>query len=65
MPVLKADLSLCQGYANCVVAADDAFDIGDDGMVVLLRASFPESDRARLEAAARSCPAAALTVASG
>jgi hypothetical protein len=47
MPVLKADLSLCQGYANrvVVVAADDAFDIGDDGVVVLLRASFPESAR--------------------
>lgn len=45
------------------VRCEDAFDIGDDGVVVLLRATFPESDRARLETAARSCPAAALTVA--
>jgi hypothetical protein len=27
MAVIKANLELCQGYANCVVAADDAFDI--------------------------------------
>jgi ferredoxin len=63
MPIVKADLSLCQGYANCVVAADDMFDIGDDGIVVLLRTTFPEADRARVEAAARACPAAALSIA--
>jgi ferredoxin len=63
MPTVKADLGLCQGYANCVIAADDTFDIGDDGVVVLLRAEFPESDRVRIETAARSCPASALTVA--
>lgn len=63
MPIVRADLSQCQGYANCVVAADDTFDIGDDGVVVLLRARFPESDRARVEAAARACPVSALSVA--
>ena len=30
MATVKADLSLCQGYANCVVAAGDYFDIDDD-----------------------------------
>jgi 3-phenylpropionate/trans-cinnamate dioxygenase ferredoxin reductase subunit len=64
MPIVKADLGQCQGYANCVVAADDTFDIGDDGVVVLLRVQFPESDRARVEAAARACPVSALSVAS-
>jgi ferredoxin len=64
MPIVKADLGQCQGYANCVVAADDTFDIGDDGVVVLLRAQFPESDRARVAAAARACPVSALSVAS-
>jgi ferredoxin len=63
MPIVKADLNKCQGYANCVVAADDTFDINDDGVVVVLRARFPESDRARVEAAARTCPVSALTVA--
>ncbi|SFH11198.1 ferredoxin [Streptomyces mirabilis] len=62
MAVIKANLELCQGYANCVVAADDAFDIDDDGLVVLLKTEVSEADRARMEAAARTCPAAALTV---
>jgi ferredoxin len=62
MPVVKVDLGACQGYANCVVAADDVFDIDDAGVVVLLRADIPESDRARVESAARTCPVNALAV---
>ena len=60
MATLKADLSLCQGYANCVVAAGDYFDIDDDGKVVLLKLEVAESDRVRVEEAARSCPVSAL-----
>ena len=37
MPVVKADLQACQGYANCVVGASDYFDLDDDGIVVLLQ----------------------------
>ncbi|MBA2953812.1 ferredoxin [Nocardioides sp. MAH-18] len=60
MPVLKADLAACQGYANCVVAADDVYDIDDDGVVVLLQATIDEAERTRVETAARSCPVSAL-----
>ncbi|QYF97099.1 ferredoxin [Microbacterium sp. PAMC21962] len=62
MATVKADLSLCQGYANCVIAAGDYFDIDDDGLVVLLKVDVPESERTRVEEAARTCPAAALWV---
>ena len=62
MPVLKADLDACQGYANCVVGAEDVFDIDDDGIVVLLRTTIDPADRARVETAARSCPVSALRV---
>jgi|TARA_R100000365_G_C2747758_1_gene78010 3-phenylpropionate/trans-cinnamate dioxygenase ferredoxin reductase subunit len=62
MATLKADLSLCQGYANCVMAAGDYFDIDDDGKVVLLKIDVPDSDRIRVEEAARSCPVSALVV---
>jgi 3-phenylpropionate/trans-cinnamate dioxygenase ferredoxin reductase subunit len=62
MAVVKADKELCQGYSNCVVAADDVFDIDDDGVVVLLKSSIPDSDRKRVEEAARSCPVSALLV---
>jgi ferredoxin len=60
--VVKADLEACQGYANCVVGAEDVFDINDDGVVVLLRTTVSETDRARVEEAARSCPVSALRV---
>lgn len=62
MATVKADLSLCQGYANCVVAADDYFDIDDEGLVVLLNTEVPDSERTRVEEAARSCPVSALWV---
>ena len=32
VPVLKADFGACQGYANCVDAAPDTYDIDDDGV---------------------------------
>ena len=60
VPVVKADLNACQGYANCVVSAGDVFDIDDDGVVVLLKTVIPESDRGRVEEAVRSCPVNAL-----
>jgi ferredoxin len=62
MPKVSADLETCQGYANCVVGADDVFDIDDDGVVVLLKSEVPEQDRARVEDAVRSCPVSALRV---
>ena len=62
MSTVKADLSLCQGYANCVVGASDYFDLDDDGIVVLLQTEVPEADRARVTEAARSCPVSALVV---
>lgn len=60
MAVVRADLDTCLGYANCVVGADDYFDVDDDGVVVLLRVDVPESNRARVEEAVRSCPVSAL-----
>lgn len=62
MAVVKADLEACQGYANCVVGADDYFDIDDDGIVVLLKTHVPEGERGRVEEAAMSCPVSALLV---
>jgi ferredoxin len=62
MPVLRADVEACQGYANCVIAADDVFDIDDDGVVVLLRTEIAEPDQARVREAVRACPVNALSI---
>lgn len=62
MPVLKADFGACQGYANCVDAAPDVYDIDDEGVVVLLKEEITDDERPRIEEAARSCPVSALTI---
>lgn len=62
MPVLKADFGACQGYANCVDAAPEVYDIDDDGVVVLLKDNITEKERPRVEEAVRSCPVSALRI---
>ncbi|MDP9392532.1 MAG: ferredoxin [Actinomycetota bacterium] len=62
MPVLKADFGACQGYANCVDAAPEVYDIDDDGVVVLLKEHITDEERPRIEEAARSCPVNALMI---
>ncbi len=63
MAVLKADLDVCQGYANCVFSAPDAFDVDDEeGKVILLKVEISDIERPRIEDAARSCPVSALRV---
>lgn len=62
MPKIIADRSVCQGYANCVVAAGDYFDLDDDALVVILRDDIPDSERKRVDEAARSCPVSALRI---
>lgn len=57
---VKADVDLCQGYGNCVIASPATFDLDEDGLVVVLTDTAPESARAEVEAAARSCPVDAI-----
>jgi ferredoxin len=59
---IHADLGKCEGYANCIVAAPDVFDIDDDGKVVVLRASVDDGERDRVSESVRACPAAALSL---
>lgn len=62
MAVLRADVTLCQGYANCVDLAPDVFDIDDDGVVVLLECEITDANLARIEQAVQSCPVSALSI---
>jgi 3-phenylpropionate/trans-cinnamate dioxygenase ferredoxin reductase subunit len=59
---VTADLDKCEGYANCVAAAPDIFDIDDDGKVVLLEVEVDETKRDNVEEAVRTCPVSALDV---
>lgn len=62
MSTINVNPSRCQGYANCVVAAEDYFDIDDDGIVVVLKSDVPQTDLVRVDQAARSCPVSVLSV---
>jgi len=59
---IKADLNVCQGFANCVMNAADLFDIDENDVVVVLKEEISEEERAHAEQAVRSCPVTALTL---
>jgi ferredoxin len=60
---VAVDLDTCQGYANCVVAAPDIFDIDEQaGTAIVLQATPDDSLRPAAEDAVRQCPTEAITV---
>ena len=62
MSDIRVDRSACEGYANCVLASSDYFDLDDDDVVVLLRTSPDDTDLDQVRRAAASCPVNAITV---
>lgn len=60
---VHANVRICEGFANCLMAAPDLFDLDDDDKVVILQGELDASERARVEEAIRSCPVSALTMA--
>lgn len=62
-PRVVLDRDVCIGAGNCVLAAPKAFDLDDDGVVVLLDpdAASPEE----LEQAEGSCPSGAIRLEPG
>jgi ferredoxin len=60
---VTVDLDLCQAHGDCVMAAPEVFDIGDDDDVVSVLNSEPGEDlRAKVERAASDCPVSAITI---
>jgi ferredoxin len=57
---IEIDGELCMGSGNCVYWAPQTFDIGDDGIAVVIdAAASPEDDVLH---AAKNCPTHAITV---
>ena len=61
---VTVDLALCQGYANCVDAAPEVFDLGDNGLAVILQEEPPAEQEHATREAARLCPVRAIEIAS-
>lgn len=59
---VQAEIGKCEGYANCVVAAPEVFSLDDDYLVVVDAETPAQEQRAAVEEAVRSCPAAALAL---
>ncbi|MEW2395292.1 ferredoxin [Streptomyces sp. NPDC046862] len=60
---VTVDQDRCVGSGQCVLAADDVFDQGDeDGIVVLLDPAPPADRLADVQHAAAVCPALAIAV---
>lgn len=58
---VAADRDRCVGAGMCVLLAPAVFDLDpDQGLVVLLDESPPETHRSVVEQAVESCPAAVL-----
>lgn len=60
---VRANLRICEGFANCVSAAPDLFDIDDNDRVIVLQGNLDGTERSRIEEAIRSCPVSALSIA--
>jgi ferredoxin len=60
---VQVDLTRCTGTANCVVAAPDVFQIGDDDdQVRVIVAEVAASRVPAIENAVRMCPQGALSL---
>lgn len=60
---VKVDFDRCEAYGECVFAAEEVFDLGDDDETVrLLQEEPPDALRKKVDEAVRVCPTQAITV---
>ena len=57
---VSIDQERCMGSGNCVYWAPGVFDLGDDGLALVV--GDPLRDDERVQLAARNCPTEAITV---
>ena len=60
---IVVDFDACAAHGDCVAAAPDLFDLGDDDDVVRVLIDEPgEEHRAAAQAAVDSCPMVAIRI---
>jgi ferredoxin len=61
---ITVDVTKCEAHGDCVVAAPNLFDLGEDDEVVrVLDADPDEALRAEAEMAVKLCPVVAISIA--
>ncbi|MEV7046307.1 ferredoxin [Amycolatopsis sp. NPDC051061] len=60
---IRIDPARCDGYANCVIEADEVFEIDDEsGQASVRRTGVPAELAEAVRRAEASCPAQAILV---
>ena len=57
---ITADRDVCIGAGMCVMNAEEVFDQGDDGIVVILEVEVPPEHADAAARAVAACPSGAL-----
>jgi ferredoxin len=57
---ITADRDVCIGAGMCVMTAEEVFDQGDDGIVVVLEVEVPPEHADAAARAVAACPSGAL-----
>ena len=60
---VQADLDRCIGSGNCELLAPDVFEVGEDGVVQVLRPQPGQADEDAVRDAVAQCPTGALALA--
>ncbi|MGR6965794.1 ferredoxin [Geodermatophilus sp. URMC 61] len=60
---VEVDPDRCVGSGNCELLAPDVFEVGDDGVVRVLRPRLGEADEDAVRDAVARCPTGALGLA--
>jgi ferredoxin len=61
---IRADVEKCQGFANCVMAAPEVFDLNDESLVVVDHDEVGHGELEQVQEAVRSCPVGAIWLSS-
>ncbi len=62
MTRIEVDRERCVGSGTCEMLAPDLFEVGDDGMVAVLRPEPGGADVDAAEDAVQACPTQALSL---
>ncbi len=63
MTRVEVDRDRCLGTGTCEMIAPEVFEVGDDGVVAVVRPVVAGDDDGVVEEAVRACPVQALTLA--
>jgi ferredoxin len=53
---IQVNRETCNGYGNCVIAAESIFDLDDEGLVTLKQSEVGDEHLADIQRAVYDCP---------